>query len=115
MKQAWLVVSILLCHSAFAQDTLRVSSDQTVGGFVFPESCGYDPKGKALYVGNFGGAKLDPAAKDGLGCISKVGLNGKVLEEKFLPAAFERRQHDGGGAGPAAEPAAVHPPASLGG
>jgi hypothetical protein len=24
----------------FAQDALRVSSDQTVGGFVFPESCG---------------------------------------------------------------------------
>jgi hypothetical protein len=87
MKQALLAAAILLCPAAFAQDTLRVSSDQTVGGFVFPESCGYDAKGKALYVGNFGGAKLDPAAKDGLGYISKVGLNGKVLEEKFLPAA----------------------------
>ena len=64
---------------------LRVSSDQAVGGFVFPESVAYDAKGKVLYVGNFGGAKLDPAAKDGLGYISKVGLNGKVTEEKVFP------------------------------
>jgi len=76
---------IFVAATAVAQD-YRVSSDQTVGGFVFPESCGYDPKGKALYVGNFGGAKLAPAEKDGLGYISKVGLNGKVLEQKWVPA-----------------------------
>jgi hypothetical protein len=87
MKQALLAAAIVFSQAAFAQDTLRVSSDQTVGGFVFPESCGYDAKGKVLYVGNFGGAKLDPAAKDGMGYISKVGLDGKVLEQKFLPAA----------------------------
>jgi DNA-binding beta-propeller fold protein YncE len=63
-----------------------VSSDQTVGGFVFPESAAYDPKGKALYVGNFGGQKLAPAEKDGLGYISKVGLDGKVMEPRVFPA-----------------------------
>jgi hypothetical protein len=87
MKLALLVAALLCSQTVFAQDGLRVSSDQTVGGFVFPESCGYDAKGKALYVGNFGGAKLDPAAKDGAGYISKVGLDGKVIEQKFLPAA----------------------------
>jgi hypothetical protein len=87
MKLLMLAALLLCSPSAFAQDALRVSSDRTVGGFVFPESCGYDPKGKALYVGNFGGAKLDPAAKEGLGYISKVGLDGKVIEQKFLPAA----------------------------
>jgi hypothetical protein len=87
MKQALLVIAVLSCQAAYPQDALRVSSDQTVGGFVFPESCGYDAKGKALYVGNFGGVKLDPAAKDGLGYISKVGVDGKVIEQKFLPAA----------------------------
>jgi hypothetical protein len=87
MKQALLVIAVLSCQAAYPQDSLRVSSDQTVGGFVFPESCGYDAKGKALYVGNFGGVKLDPAAKDGLGYISKVGVDGKVIEQKFLPAA----------------------------
>jgi hypothetical protein len=87
MKQALLVIAVLSCQAAYPQDSLRVSSDQTVGGFVFPESCGYDAKSKALYVGNFGGVKLDPAAKDGLGYISKVGVDGKVIEQKFLPAA----------------------------
>lgn len=77
---------ILLSQTSAAQDTLKVSSDKTAGGFVFPESCGYHAGSKALYVGNFGGAKLDPAAKDGQGYISKVGLDGKVLEQKFLPA-----------------------------
>ena len=89
MKRTLLVACIFTCQAAFAQDALRVSSDHTVGGFVFPESCGYDAKGRALYVGNFGGAKLDPAAKDGLGYISKVGLDGKVLEQKSLPAELE--------------------------
>src|SRR4030095_3553609 len=89
MKPALVVLALALSQLSYGQgkDSLRVSSDQTVGGFVFPESCGYDAKGKALYVGNFGGSKLDPAAKDGLGYISKVGLDGKVLEQKFLPAA----------------------------
>ncbi len=77
--------ALLLFASAASAADLRVSSDQTVGGFVFPESVAYDAKGKVLYVGNFGGAKLDPAAKDGLGYISKVGLNGKVIEEKAFP------------------------------
>ena len=36
--------------------------------------------------GNFGGQKLAPAEKDGLGYISKVGLDGKVIEEKWVPA-----------------------------
>jgi len=73
--------------AAFAQaGALRVSSEQTVGGFKNPESVAYDPKEKVLYVGNFGSPKLDPALKDGMGYLSKVGLNGKILEERFLPA-----------------------------
>jgi DNA-binding beta-propeller fold protein YncE len=90
MKQAPMAAAViaaaLFCHAVFAQNPLRVSSDQTVGGFVFPESAAYDPKGKALYVGNFGGQKLAPAEKDGLGYISKVGLDGKVIEQKWVPA-----------------------------
>jgi hypothetical protein len=65
---------------------LRVSSEQTVGGFKFPESVAYDAKEKVLYVGNFGGEKLAPAEKDGLGYISKAGLDGKVIEERIFPA-----------------------------
>jgi hypothetical protein len=73
--------------AASAQTELRVSSDQTVGGFAFPESVGCDAKGKALYVSNFGSPKLDPVLKDGMGFISKLGLDGKVIEKQFLPAA----------------------------
>jgi hypothetical protein len=68
---------------------LRVVSEQTATGFAFPESVAYDPAAKILYVSQFGGTKLDPAAKDGNGKISKVSLEGKVLEERFLPAAGE--------------------------
>ena len=79
---AWMVLAVSLPAAA----QWRVSSDQSVGGFRFPESAAYDAKGKALYVGNFGGEKLAPAEKDGLGYISKVGLNGKVMEERVFPA-----------------------------
>jgi sugar lactone lactonase YvrE len=67
---------------------LRVVSDQTIRGFAFPESVAYDPKAKVLYVGQFG-SELKPAEKDGKGKISKVSLDGKVLEDRFLPAPGE--------------------------
>lgn len=82
---AALVALCTLAAAASAQEW-RVSSDQTVGGFKFPESAAYDPKGKVLYVGNFGGDKLAPAEKDGQGYISKVGLDGKVIEARWVPA-----------------------------
>src|SRR2546422_5797868 len=78
-------VFLFTALTATAAD-LRVSSDQSVGGFKFPESAGYDAREKVLYVGNFGGEKLAPAEKDGLGYISKVGLNGKMIEERVFPA-----------------------------
>jgi len=90
MRKFVAVIAAFSCLSAFAAPVSaqgwRVSSDQSVGGFKFPESAAYDPKGKVLYVGNFGGEKLAPAEKDGQGYISKVGLNGKVIEERWVPA-----------------------------
>jgi len=67
---------------------LEVVSDQVVPGFQFPESVGCDARGKSLYVSQFG-SKLAPAEKDGKGYISKLSLDGKVLEERFLPAHGE--------------------------
>ena len=64
---------------------LRLDSDKTLSGFAFPESVGCDAKAKVLYVSNFGSPKLDPTLKDGMGFISKLALDGKVLEQKFLP------------------------------
>ena len=71
--------------SAADAGKLRVVSDQTVTGFNFPESVGCDPRGKALYVSQFGGYALKPAEKDGNGRISKLSLDGKLVESRFLP------------------------------
>lgn len=72
--------------SPTAADGLKVVSDQTLTGFKFPESVGYDAGEKVLYVSEFVSA-LKPAEKDGQGRISKMSLDGKVLEQKFLPTA----------------------------
>jgi sugar lactone lactonase YvrE len=71
---------------AQAMKALRVVSEQTATGFKFPESVAYDPQGKMLYVSQFG-SELKPLEKDGKGKISRVSLDGKVLDEQFLPAA----------------------------
>jgi hypothetical protein len=84
MRKLTAVIALSVLATAASAQGWRVSSDQAVGGFKFPESAAYDAKGKVLYVGNFGGDKLDPAGKTGTGYISKVGLNGKVIEERAL-------------------------------
>jgi hypothetical protein len=64
---------------------LKVISEKTVTGFGHVESVAYDPKGKVFYTSDFGEA-LKPADKDGKGKITKVSLDGKILEDGFLPA-----------------------------
>ena len=66
---------------------IKVISDKTATGFKFPESCAFDSEAKVLYVGSFGGTELKPAEKDNNGYISRVSLDGKMLEERFLPMA----------------------------
>jgi hypothetical protein len=63
----------------------KVPSDKTATGFGHPESVACDPKGKVLYAGDFG-PELKPADKDGKGKINKILLDGKIIEEGFLPA-----------------------------
>ena len=81
------LINVLPGMSAAAAG-LRVVSDQTVTGFVHPESVAYDSQAKVLYVSQFG-SELKPTLKDGKGKISKTSLTGKVLEETFLPPAGE--------------------------
>ena len=68
----------------------RVLSDTQVAGFTFPESVGCDAAGKVLYVSNFGGTELKPAEKDGKGFISKVALDGKVLEQRAFDVTMNK-------------------------
>jgi hypothetical protein len=78
----------VLAASAAQGKGLRVVSDNTVTGFPFPESIGCDAKNKVLYVGQFVSG-LKPADKDSQGKISKVALDGKVLEDRFLPTGSD--------------------------
>jgi len=87
------VRAMLCCAVALGLATLpsqalavKVVSEKTVTGFKFPESVAYDPEAKVLYVGSFGGTELKPAEKDNNGYISKVSLDGKIIEQRFLPA-----------------------------
>ena len=56
----------------------------TITGFGHVESVAYDPKGKVFYTSDFG-PDLKPADKDGKGKISKVSLDGKILEPTVPP------------------------------
>ena len=63
---------------------LKVISENTVTGFGHVESVAYDPREKVFYTGDFG-PDLKPADKDGKGFITKVSLDGKILEKRFFP------------------------------
>jgi sugar lactone lactonase YvrE len=85
---ACLVILQLALAPASLAVEMNVLSERTVSGFGHPETVIYDPGRKVLYVSDFGAnAELKPADKDGKGRISKVSLDGKVLEPSFLPAA----------------------------
>jgi len=71
--------------SASSAKELKVISEKTVAGFGHVESVAYDPAGQAFYTSDFG-PDLKPADKDGKGKITKVSLDGKILEDGFLPA-----------------------------
>jgi hypothetical protein len=78
-------LALALIASVAAAQNLRATSEQTIGGFAFPESVACDARNKALYVSEFGSAKLDPTLKDGMGRISRLDLAGKVVDKQFLP------------------------------
>jgi hypothetical protein len=81
-----LVILQLALAPASSAVEMNVLSERTVTGFGHPETVIYDPGAKVLYVSDFG-AELKPADKDGKGRISKVSLDGKILQPSFLPAA----------------------------
>jgi len=84
---AAMLLAVFLLALPSPASALKVISEKSVPGFKFPESCAYDPTADVIYVGSFGGTELKPGEKDGNGYISKVSLDGKMLEEHFLPMA----------------------------
>ena len=69
---------------------LKVVSDTTAPGFGWPESVGCDTAHHVLYVSQFGGEKPNPPAKDGLGYISKVAPDGKVIEKRAFDVTMNK-------------------------
>lgn len=69
---------------------LRVTSDTVVKGFTFPESVGCDRADGVIYVSNFGGTQLKPGEKDGKGYVSKLTVEGKMLEERAFPVTMNK-------------------------
>jgi hypothetical protein len=82
---AAVVVTQMAVPADVSAKGIKVASERTATGFAFPESVAYDSQAQVLYVGQFG-SELKPTQKDGKGRISKVSLDGKVMEEQFLPA-----------------------------
>lgn len=67
---------------SFAQNNLpKLEKGWELGGFDTPESVTYDSKNKVLYVSNVNG---ELGAKDGNGYISKVSIDGKIIEQKWI-------------------------------
>jgi sugar lactone lactonase YvrE len=88
-------ITLVLAGCASMEDRspagpLKVVSESTLTGFVFPESVGCDADERVLYVGNFGGKELKPAEKDGLGYVSKVSLDGKVIEQRAFDVTMNK-------------------------
>jgi len=77
------LLQIATSPGLFAQE-IKVLSDQAVTGFQFPESIGCTADGTSLYVSQFG-SELKPVQKDGKGKISRLSMDGKVVDDQFLP------------------------------
>jgi hypothetical protein len=73
-----------------ASAPIQVLSDTAVPGFGWPESVGCDAGHHVLYVSQFGGPKPNPPAKDGLGYISKVAPDGKVIEKRAFDVTMNK-------------------------
>jgi hypothetical protein len=87
---ALLVAGCAMVGGGRDEGPLKVISDQAITGFVFPESVGCDARERVLYVSQFGGKELKPAEKDRLGYISKVSLDGKVIEERAFAEVMNK-------------------------
>jgi hypothetical protein len=81
---AAIAATLQLAGASASAKELKVISDKTVTGFGHVESVAYEPKEKVFYTGDFG-PDLKPAEKDGKGFITKLSLDGKIIEKRFFP------------------------------
>ncbi len=72
-----ILLSVIILLNAF----VMVAQEETINGFSAPECVASD--GQFLYVSNIG-IPFSPTARDNNGYISKLSLEGKMIEEKFI-------------------------------
>src|SRR5258708_4903729 len=84
MKKLVFTASLLFSLSLIvaAQQHKLVRKWETDSVLKVPESVLYDAKGQQLYVSNIDGK--DPGAKDGIGSVGKVGLDGKIIKVDWV-------------------------------
>jgi len=78
---SWVGALLVLLAANASADGGRFSTAWEAVGFANPESVVHDPAENVLYVSNVNG---DPGAKDGNGFISKVSMDGQMLELEWL-------------------------------
>ena len=78
-----LLIGVLFLNSCTTQPSQPLTLQQAweLEGFNNPESVVFDPMTQALYVSNVAG---DGSTKDGVGPISKVSLDGKLLDLNWV-------------------------------
>jgi len=79
-----LISALILASVVFSQDTGKVRADklwESEKVFQIPESVFYDHQNKVLYVSNING---NPTVEDENGFISRVGLDGKVIDLQWV-------------------------------
>lgn len=74
-----MLIRFLFAAVAAASPALA-AGDWVASGFEAPESVLHDPEGGRLFVSNIGG---EMTANDGNGYISVLGLDGKVIAQRF--------------------------------
>jgi hypothetical protein len=80
-----IIISASFTYKTYSQEIFKDASLkkiwETAKVFKTPESVCYDPSRNVLYVSNIDGNPLD---KDGNGFISKMTMNGDIMELKWL-------------------------------
>ncbi|RYG85822.1 MAG: gluconolaconase, partial [Alphaproteobacteria bacterium] len=80
MRKSFALAAAICCLLPASSGAAEFTELWRTGGFMMPESVSYDAASDALYVGNINSPDM---SANGAGYISKVGLDGKVIEEKF--------------------------------
>jgi sugar lactone lactonase YvrE len=80
-RVAFVVILLVLCLYGLGAEASLRERWSTASDFKVPESVLFDPEAECLYVSNISGG---PGQKNGEGFLSKVDLDGKILELKWI-------------------------------